>query len=104
MAIPKDNTKKDNFPLYSSIIDKYDNIDTVLVDSRFRLACACKAVINGVQSILIHDFTSCTHYHDILTYVEIVRQTGTLVEVRPKENNNKADSHALYEIYKYDYR
>jgi hypothetical protein len=104
MGRPKDNTKKDNFPLYSEVIDKYENIDVVLVDGRFRLACACKAVINRVQSILIHDFTSRTHYHDILQYVEIVRQTGTLVEVRPKEDFNMNDLNALYESSKYDYR
>ena len=104
MGRPSNNDKKDNFPLYSSVIDKYEDIDVALVDGRFRLACACKAVIKGVQSILIHDFTSRTHYHDILQYVEIVSQTGTLVEVRPKENINMDDLNALYDSAKYDYR
>jgi hypothetical protein len=104
MGRPENNNKKDNFPTYSAVIDKYDDIDVVLVDGRFRLACACKAVINGVQSILIHDFTSRTHYHDILPYVEIVSQTGTLVEVRPKEGLDIDALNALYESAKYDYR
>jgi len=90
--------------MYSNVIDEYSDIDVVLVDGRFRLACACKAVIKRVQSILIHDFTSRTHYHDILPYVDIVRQTGTLVEVRPKDDFDEAALNALYENSKYDYR
>jgi hypothetical protein len=104
MGRPTNNDKKDNFPMYSNVIDEYSDIDVVLVDGRFRLACACKAVIKRVQSILIHDFTSRTHYHDILPYVDIVRQTGTLVEVRPKDDFDEAALNALYENSKYDYR
>ncbi len=104
MGRPINNTKQNNFPLYSSAIDNYENIDVVLVDGRFRLACACKAVINRVQSILIHDFTNRAHYHDILPYIEIVEQTGTLIRARPKSNINMQDLEALYEKSKLDYR
>lgn len=104
MGRPDNNNKRDNFPSYSDVIDGYKDMDVALVDGRFRLACACKAVINRVQSILIHDFTSRTHYHDILPYVEVVRQTGTLIEVRPKVDINMDDLNALYESAKYDYR
>jgi len=100
MGRPINNTKQNNFPLYSSAIDNYKNIDVVLVDGRFRVACACKAVINRVQSILIHDFTNRAHYHDILPYIEIIKQTGTLIQARPKSDINMQDLEKLYENYK----
>ena len=45
---PKDQTHKDQWPDYSLQVDReQDPFDVYLVDGRFRVACACRALLHG---------------------------------------------------------
>jgi len=78
---------------YSSIIYTLDpsflqNIDMILIDGRFRVACCLKCfnVINNNCNILFDDFLNRPEYHIILDYYTIIENTSdnTLVVLRKK--------------------
>ncbi len=61
--------------------------DLVLVDGRFRVACALQAIVNtmpGVE-IMIHDFFARQHYYDVLHFADIVDCADNLVVLRAKQ-------------------
>lgn len=65
---------------YSNTIKYYhDNakIDLVLIDGRFRVACALKTFINVSDDciIIFDDFLNRSQYHIILNYYEIIEKT-----------------------------
>lgn len=74
---PVDDTSKSKFPVYSSYIlnqVKDLDIDTVLIDGRFRVACALYTILTFYHhesiKLLIHDFWNRSKYHILLDYLE----------------------------------
>lgn len=80
--------------------------DVVLVDGRFRVACALSAIRHaGPQTcIVIHDFNDRPAYHEVLQYADIVASVDTMVVVKPHASfdwNAMCDAAVRYAL---DYR
>lgn len=96
------------FPNYSkdifSTLDA-NKIDTVLIDGRFRVACALSVIINISATkhthILIHDFWNREKYHIVLKYLTKVDQIDTLGVFQIKNNIDLNSVKQDYDIYKY---
>lgn len=78
--------------------------DVVLVDGRFRVACALTALLNLSDKtiIIIHDFWTRPTYHVILPFVKILERSSdsTIVFQRAKDFD-KARAEQLLEEYRY---
>ena len=100
---------KEMFPNYSSkffnLIDK-KVIDTVLIDGRFRVACALKTLLECYQNnnlqIIIHDFSNRAQYQVLLNYFDVVDKVESLVVLRIKNNIDINSISDTYELYKYE--
>lgn len=68
------------------------NIDLVLIDGRFRVACCLKSfqAINNECLIAFDDFLDRPHYHIVLNYFDIVEKTqdNRMVILKKKEGIN----------------
>jgi len=100
---------RDLFPIYSNGVFKdivNNKYDLVLIDGRFRVACALQTILNTDDNvkILIHDFTNRPDYHEILKFLTIEKNADTMVLLRKKNNIDRTKVVELYEKYKYDYR
>jgi hypothetical protein len=101
---------KDLFPNYSSLVYKKikkSKIDTVLVDGRFRVACALKTIIecysNEVLNIMIHDFDR-EEYQILHRYLEEVERADTLSLFHIKKELDLSMVIADYDKFKYNPR
>ena len=107
---PNGDKNKELFPLYSSDIfndEKACYADTVLIDGRFRVACALKCILNLRDRnavIMVHDFWDREYYHIILKYVNVIDRAGTLGVFGIKDGVDAALVEKDYELYKYDPR
>lgn len=105
---PIEDNKKAIFPNYYSILatEYAKNVDTILIDGRFRVACALNAILYLKPSvkILIHDFSNREYYQIILKYCNVLRTAGTLYELSIKENLDKNELIADIDNYKFDFR
>ena len=88
----------------NKVNDELASFDVYLVDGRFRIACACMALLHGRDDsfVLIHDFKR-EYYQEILKAADKIEQVGTLVKLRkiPGTDNVLQD---MWEKYKYDCR
>ena len=84
--------------------DETKPFDIYLVDGRFRVACACMALLHGRADsyVMIHDFQR-EHYQEILQVADKVEQIGILVKLKKKTGTDSA-LQDMWEKYKYDYR
>ncbi len=105
---PVRDTHRELYPNYSSSVFKEiqsQQVDTVLVDGRFRIACALKTLIecgmNDNLRIMFHDFHRA-HYQPILDYTDMEEQADDLVVLKPKANLNVDALLKAYEEYKYN--
>lgn len=78
--------------------------DLVLIDGRFRVACAALICLhpNHVKRICFDDFTSRPQYHAILPFIDILETVDTMIVFQPKVGLDRAALQQLYETYKYD--
>jgi hypothetical protein len=100
---------KDLFPGYSATIFKKvkkKKIDTVLIDGRFRVACAMKTILechkNKRLRILIHDFWNRDAYHIVLSHLTETARADTLGVFAIKNNIDLDSVRETYEQYKFD--
>ncbi len=74
---------------YIEAIDTFNTtrFDVVLVDGRYRVACALRALKYTDQEsvVIIHDFHRRV-YHVVLDYYEVVERADTLIVLRKKKN------------------
>ena len=98
---PKDHTKKDNWHLYSSALDLVDDVpDIVLVDGRFRVACAVKAYYKLKDGVmLVHDYAR-EQYHVIEELFELIERKDNLAAFR-KRAGLEEKALEMYEKYKF---
>ena len=63
-----------------------ERLNFILIDGRFRLACACQTLLRCPQRppLLIHDFSCRPWYHAILTFVDVLESAGTSVVLQQK--------------------
>ena len=91
---PVGNPKQ--WPSYSNAItqigDDVKKLDVVLIDGRFRVACALKihSLIRDDCVVLFDDFMNRPFYHVVLDYYEIVKHTPNkhMVVLKKKLNTN----------------
>jgi hypothetical protein len=87
-----------------SIISNNNNCDLILIDGRFRVACAfhCFNVINNKCFVIIDDFFDRPYYYVVLNYYSIIEQGGRMVVLLKK--NVPAPSQILLGQYEIDPR
>ena len=102
-GIPKDDAHKDQWPDYSLQVDQENEpFDVYLVDGRFRVACACRALLHGRADslVLVHDFGR-DEYKVLLTLADKGEQERVLVVLRRKPTTSDAEIKAVWEKYKF---
>ncbi|WP_022852612.1 hypothetical protein [Thermodesulfatator atlanticus] len=111
MGFPVSDAYKNVFEKYSSNIFHFINpqkIDLVLIDGRFRVACALKTILkcygNENIKILIHDFWNRNQYHIVLKYLEVLDKVEKLGLFSIKRNIDLNLVKKDYETYKTDPR
>ena len=75
----------------------------MLIDGRFRVACALATIMNCKKStkIMIHDYTFRQYYHILEEFLDIVETIDTLVVFKIKNNVDMKKVEELYNEYKY---
>lgn len=104
---PINNDQKIKFPNYSSdifnLVDK-KSIDTILIDGRFRVACALKTIMECHQNeklkVMIHDFWNRDQYHVLLKYFEVIDQVDSLGVFKIKDKFDLNSVMLDYELFK----
>lgn len=102
---PKDNSKRNLWGNYSSEVFRSNkDYDLVLIDGRFRVACALNTVLHTPADcvIIIHDFWNRPEYHCLLKYLNVKEQVDTLGVFTKKRNISTARMKSL--IKKYQFR
>jgi hypothetical protein len=86
---------------YSDSILPYTHLDCILIDGRFRVACALKAfrVIDENCVILFDDFLDRNEYHIVLNYFEIIEKTSDNRMVALKKQNVNPPTEQLIKQY-----
>ena len=108
-GFPAEKNLSHLYPNYSSdIFTKVDPsiIDTVLVDGRFRVACALNTLIHCYKNkglrIIIHDFWNREKYFKLLDYLDVEKRVDSLAGFRPKKIIDIELLKADYEVYKFN--
>lgn len=90
MGFPLDKTSKDLWENFSKSIIYHspDTIDLVMVDGRFRVACALQTLLvtKPTTKILVHDFFTRPDYHIILKYTDIIDCQHNMIVLRKKKD------------------
>jgi hypothetical protein len=88
------NIQKINYSNHMRNLSKEEqgNIDLVLIDGRFRVACClkCYDIIKEDCLIIFDDFLDRPHYHIVLKFFDIIEKTqdNRLVILKKKKNMN----------------
>lgn len=105
---PGPDSTYEDWKKYGQSILKFANskIDTILIDGRFRVACAlhCLSVIDNDTIILFDDFNNRPYYHILLDYYDIVEKGGDRLAVLKKKIPNVVPSIDLIKKYENDSR
>jgi len=93
---PKEGTPKEKYlPYFRSIRDYTGIPDLVLIDGRFRVACALNTwfIIDEHTIVLFDDFSDRSYYHIVLKYFHVINIVGRMavfkknVDVTMDEND-----------------
>lgn len=102
---PKDTQKQHLWPNYSLSVFNFDtDYDLILIDGRFRVACALASILCAPQNVIIafHDFWNRPHYQIVLQYLNVVEKVDDLAILSKKENIDMQEVQLL--LYQYQYR
>jgi hypothetical protein len=104
---PGVNSNKSQWINYSdqiTLLDKktQNEIDLIMIDGRFRVACCLKSfnVINDNCLIAFDDFLNRPHYHIVLQYFDIIDKTQDNMMVILKKKHSIKDIQIPNEIIK----
>ena len=89
---------------YSTKINQTAQLyDLILVDGRFRVACACAAYLNLADSgfLLIHDYASRKHYHVIEAIYNKIEEVEDLAVFQKNNTCQTAESLFMHSKYKH---
>ena len=105
---PVNDNANEKFPDFSSKIFEVTDpsqYDLILVDGRFRVACALQSIINCHQNenlrILIHDYSLRKEYTVVEKFLDIVETQKTLFVFKVKDGVNINEVKKEYEKYKF---
>ena len=108
---PIDNSAEELYPNYSKYVftklnkDEINDIDTILIDGRFRVACALNSIFYCRNAkIIIHDFFNREYYNILLNYLDIIEKVDTLGGFKIKKDINFYEVEKLINEYAYDIR
>lgn len=104
---PVDEEKAENFYKFSSSVfqlRQINDVDTILVDGRFRVACVLQSVLqcgeNKGLKILIHDYSFREEYHVVEKYLDLVEKVQSLYVFEIKNDADVQKIKQDYERYK----
>ena len=82
---PLDKKYYGDFGEYINVIKQYPNFDVVLVDGRWRVACALFALdyIREDTVVFMHDFQRSI-YHVVLQWYDEIKRVDSLVALKMK--------------------
>ena len=100
---PVDESRREYWPQYCESpwvgSPKYD---LILVDGRFRVACALQALLNKATCpVIIHDFWNRPHYHGVLDFYDVTERVETTAVLRAKESVDLNAVRTRYDTAKY---
>lgn len=105
---PQGEASRDKFPDFSTkIFESVDcnEIDLVLVDARFRVACVLQTILHGHTNpelkILVHDYSIREDYKIVEKFLDIVETSRTLFVFSIKKDVDLEAVKSVYENYKY---
>lgn len=78
--------------------EKRKEIDVILIDGRFRVACClkCYDIMNDSCVIIFDDFLDRPHYHIVLDYFEIIEKTvDNKMVILKKKKDKKPPQHLI---------
>jgi hypothetical protein len=77
-------------------------VDLVLIDGRFRVACALEALARGRPHavLLFHDFWNRTPYHPVLAFTDWLGSCDSLAILRRKPSLDQAKFDAVRQAYR----
>ncbi len=87
-GFPKSSEMQAHWHNYSEAIVPYgDQVDLVLVDGRFRVACTLQSLLvtKPGTDILIHDFFVRPIYYDVLRFAEVVDCADSMAALRLRQ-------------------
>jgi len=104
---PSNTCPLSEYPKYSEAIlnqiqkNITQNLDLILIDGRFRVACALKShgIINDNCKIIFDDFLDRKQYHVVLDYFTIIEKTSDNRMVVLKKKPNTTVPTQLIKIY-----
>ena len=102
---PSNDCPKSLLTTYSDqILNNSLNLDLILIDGRFRVACAlkCYNIISNDCKIIFDDFLNRPSYHIILDYYKIIEKTQDEKMVILKKIPNKIIPYDLILKYQTD--
>ncbi len=97
-----------NYPLapWTALGSEFQS-DLILVDGRFRVACALAVVLNQSDSdwaLLFDDYADRPHYRPIESFAELVSMHGRMAEFRPKKQVSRRLASKAFEKFVSDWR
>ena len=101
---PADDSSIENWPEYAKSPFAFkSDYDLVLIDGRFRIACALHACINLPvdAKILIHDFFNRPYYKVLLLFLNEIHKVDTLGLFSIHEKNDKNLIKKAISLYEY---
>lgn len=101
---PTNKEKIEAWHLYSQSISLTNTKhDRILVDGRFRVACVLYSFLSNPNArVLFHDFFENSHhqsYKVLLQVLDVVNYVDTLVELKIKDNVDRAELLNMYNTY-----
>ena len=102
---PVDSTQLSGFADYSLAFSQRDaGTDLVLVDGRFRVACALQIVLSNYTGIvLLHD-AQRPEYQPLFNFFTVLERVENLVVLRIRSTADIKEAAILWEIYKNIYK
>ena len=81
------------------------DMDFILIDGRFRIACALQAFLRCREDAVyyVHDFNNRPPYHVILDYSEVMESVDTSVVLRRKKDPDYVSLALLLQKHQFDY-
>jgi len=101
---PRDKSCEHLWPNYAlQVFHKTQHIDLVLVDGRFRIACALSTLLSTRENchIMFHDFWWRPEYHMVLEFADTVSKIDSLAVLKRKPGIDKAKVKRLLKKYQY---
>ena len=117
---PSDDSMKHNWPNYTQAFRKRASAgtepgadgsalpplpepDLVLIDGRFRVACALEVVLSGMRPLVaFHDFADRIAYHVVLSFYDVVEEVERLAVMRPRSEWDASAVRAMYDTHLWD--